>query len=49
MHLIKKDAIEYLDAFIGLFKNASPQIWWDISPSGKRTLKLPLIHVYGWT
>ncbi len=40
------DAVEFLDAFIGLFKNANPKIWND-NETGE--LKLPMIHVYGFT
>ena len=40
------DAVEFLDAFIGLFKEANPLIWAD-KQSGE--IKLPMIHVYGFT
>ncbi len=40
------DAVEFLDAFIGLFKEANPLIWTDKSTG---ELKLPMIHVYGFT
>jgi len=40
------DAVEFLDAFIGLFKHANPKVWND-SETGE--LKLPMIHVYGFT
>jgi len=36
------DAVEFLDAFIGLFKDANPKVWGD-------PVKLPMIHVYGFT
>ena len=42
------DAVEFLDAFIGIFKNANPQIWWS-DTKNPLTLRLPLIHVYGFT
>lgn len=38
------DAVEFLDAFIGLFNRCDPQIW---TVDGE--IKLPLIHVYGFT
>ncbi len=38
-------AVEFLDAFIGLFHHANPKIW--AGPDGR--FKLPLIHVYGFT
>ena len=41
-------AVEFLDAFIGLFRDANPEVWWE-DPNDKKTLKLPLIHVYGFT
>jgi tRNA (guanine37-N1)-methyltransferase len=40
------DAVEFLDAFIGLFKEANPLIWADKNTG---ELKLPMIHVYGFT
>jgi len=36
------DAIEFLDVFIGLFRDADKEIWGD-------PFQLPLIHVYGFT
>ena len=39
-------AIEYLDLFYGLFKNANPRIWYE-KPARRSTLYLPLIHLYG--
>lgn len=36
------DAVEFLDAFIGLFKDANPKVW-------GVPVKLPMIHVYGFT
>ena len=39
------DAVEFLDAFIGLFKGANPRVWLD--EIGE--LRLPMIHVYGFT
>ncbi len=41
-------AIEFLDTFIGLFKTANADIWWE-DPTSPKTLMLPLIHVYGIT
>lgn len=38
------DAVEFLDAFIGLFNNCDPEVW---KAGGKA--QLPLIHVYGFT
>lgn len=38
------DAVEFLDAFIGLFNKCDPEIW---TVDGE--IKLPLIHVYGFT
>jgi hypothetical protein len=40
------DAVEFLDAFIGIFKDANPLIWADKNTG---ELKLPMIHVYGFT
>lgn len=39
------DAVEFLDVFIGLFRNANPKVWRDSSDK----LKLPMVHVYGFT
>ena len=39
------DAVEFLDAFIGLFKEANPLIWADQDGN----IKLPMIHVYGFS
>ena len=47
MHL-PTDAIEYLDVFVGLFKNAKPKIW-RRHESIERSLKLPTMHVYART
>ena len=41
-------AVEFCDAFIGLFQNANPKVWCE-DPEDLSTLKLPLIHVYGFT
>ena len=38
------DAVEFLDAFIGLYNNCDPEVW---KVDGKA--QLPLIHVYGFT
>lgn len=45
------DAIEFLDAFIGLYNDANPEIWdKNDKPEGVKSGKgLPLIHVYGFT
>ncbi len=40
------DAVEFLDAFIGLFNFANPKVWNDVNTGD---LKLPMIHVYGFT
>jgi hypothetical protein len=42
------DAVEFLDVFIGLFKNANPKVWY-ADPNDPKTLQLPMIHVYGFT
>ena len=42
------DAVEFLDAFIGLFVNANPKIWWKDEKDPK-SLILPMIHVNGFT
>ena len=42
------DGIQFLSIFFGLFKNASPYIWRK-DPKDEQTLKLPWIHVYGFT
>ena len=42
------DAVEFLDAFIGLFNDAEPSIWWKTKDDPK-SLMLPLVHVYGFT
>jgi len=47
MHL-PTDAIEYLDVFVGLFKNAHHKIWRE-HESIARSLKLPMLHVYART
>lgn len=41
------DAVEFLDVFRGLFCNANPKVWEDLSNPGK--IKLPMVHVYGFT
>ena len=42
-------AVEFLDAFVGLFGNyANPKVWF-ADPSDPKTLILPMIHVYGFT
>jgi len=42
------DAVEFLDAFIGLFNHANPKVWCK-DPTDITTIELPLIHVYGFT
>ena len=42
------DAVEFLDAFIGIFVNANPDVWWKDS-SDPKSLMLPMIHVNGFT
>ena len=41
------DAVEFLDCFIGAFKNADEAVWKNKDGSGK--IDLPMIHVYGFT
>ena len=41
-------AVEFLDVFNGLFKNANPDVWY-ADPTEPKTLRLPMIHVYGFT
>jgi len=41
-------AVEFLNVFNGLFKDANPDIWF-ADPSDPKTLHLPLIHVYGFS
>jgi len=41
-------AVEFLDVFNGLFKIANPKVWC-ADPSDPKTLKLPIIHVYGFS
>ena len=45
------DAVEFLDAFIGLYNTANTEIWnRDDKPEGvSKGNGLPLIHVYGFT
>ena len=40
------DAVEFLDCFIGSFKNADEGVWMN-QETGK--LDLPMVHVYGFT
>jgi len=40
------DAVEFLDCFIGAFRNADKEIW---LRAGESEIVLPLIHVYGFT
>ena len=40
------DAVEFLDCFIGIFTKADKEIW---LRTGETEIKLPLIHVYGFT
>lgn len=42
------DAVEFLDAFIGLFDNANPKVWSQNGSSNPDHFKLPMIHVYGF-
>jgi hypothetical protein len=39
------DAVEFLDVFIGLFKDANEKVW---APDNGE-IRLPMIHVYGFT
>ncbi len=43
------DAVEFLDAFIGLFNSANPKVWSEDGSSDPGTYVLPMIHVYGFT
>lgn len=43
------DAVEFLDAFIGLFNNANPLVWSREGKPDPLTFDLPMIHVYGFT
>lgn len=40
------DAVEFLDCFIGAYRNADTEIW---KSKEDETLDLPIIHVYGFT
>ena len=42
------DAIEFLDVFVGLFDKANPKVWSEDAQNPK-LIKLPMIHVYGFT
>ena len=42
------DAVEFLDVFRGLFRDANPAIWCE-DPADLTSLKLPMIHVNGFT
>lgn len=41
-------AVEFLNVFNGLFKDANPDVWF-ADPSDPKTLRLPMIHVYGFS
>ena len=43
------DAVEFLDAFIGLFDHANPKVWSEDGSLDPRKFKLPMIHVYGFS
>lgn len=43
------DAVEFLDAFIGLFNHANPSIWSSNGSKDPNTFMLPMIHVYGFS
>lgn len=43
------DAVEFLDAFIGLFNHANYKIWSSNDSEDPKTIFLPMIHVYGFT
>ena len=43
-----EEAILFLDVFVGLFANADRSVWFE-DPEDIKTLKLPYIHVYGYT
>ena len=40
------DAVEFLDCFIGAFKNADVEVW---KSKDSDSLDLPIVHVYGFT
>ena len=42
------DAVEFCDVFIGLFKDANPEVWWR-DQNDSSSIMLPLVHVYGFT
>lgn len=42
------DAVEFCDAFVGLFRDANPDVWFEDAKDAK-TLRLPMIHVYGFS
>jgi len=43
------DAVEFLDAFIGLFNHANYKIWSSSETDDPETFMLPMIHVYGFS
>lgn len=43
------DAVEFLDAFIGLLNRANYKIWSSNETPDPKTYILPMIHVYGFT
>eukprot|EP00347_Sterkiella_histriomuscorum_P024491 403330929 len=43
------DAVEFLDAFIGLFNHANYRVWSSNDTQDPKTYQLPMIHVYGFT
>lgn len=45
---LPKTSIEMLDVFNGLFKSANPNVWCR-NPNDPQSLRLPMIHVYGFT
>jgi len=42
------DAVEFLDVFVGVFREANPKVWFK-EESDELSLMLPLVHVYGFT
>ena len=43
------DAIEFLDAFQGLFRNANPKVWSATGSADPASFKLPMVHVSAFT
>ncbi|CDW90618.1 UNKNOWN [Stylonychia lemnae] len=43
------DAVEFLDAFVGLFNDANYKIWSSNETNDQKTFLLPMVHVYGFS